>query len=136
MIPRLPVPTAVADTSVWIEPPIEGLIAYADETTVTIVTVAELEYGSHVSDPVRALARRRRLRAIVERFDVLPLDVQGAEVYGAMAEAVRSAGRSPPPRRFDLLIAAIAARHGLPVLTRDRSGFTDLERLVTVVQVG
>lgn len=136
MTPPLPVPFAVADTSVWINPPADGLTAYAEEVAVTIVTVAELEYGSHVADPIRALARRRRLRAIVDRFEVLPLDLAGAELYGAMAEAVRAAGRNPRPRRFDLLIAAIAARHGISVLTRDRSGFTDLDRIVTVVQVG
>lgn len=136
MTPTLPVPVAVADTSVWIDPPAAGIATFAERVAVSIVTVAELEYGSHTAGPIESLARRRRLRVILDRFDVLPLDVPGAELYGAMAETVRAAGRNPRPRQFDLLIAATAARHELPVLTRDRSGFVGLDRIVTVVQVG
>jgi hypothetical protein len=32
------------DTSVWIEPPAEGLAAYADEVAVSVSTVAELRF--------------------------------------------------------------------------------------------
>lgn len=129
------VPVALADTSVWIEPPTAGMAAYAEQVTVCIVTIAELEYGANTRDPVDALSRRRRLRAIVDRFDVLPLDLRSTELYGALAELVRDQGRNPRPRRFDLLIAAIAARHGMPLLTRDRTGFAGLERVVSVIQV-
>ncbi|MFP5021447.1 PIN domain-containing protein [Pseudonocardia phyllosphaerae] len=125
----------MADTSVLIDRPTGGFAAWADVVLVTIVSVAELEYGAQTSDPVQALARRRRLRAVVDTFDVLSLDVAGAELYGALAELVRRRGRNPRPRRFDLLIAAIAARHGLPLLTRDRDGLAGLERLVHVETV-
>ncbi|MDN5915287.1 MAG: PIN domain-containing protein [Pseudonocardia sp.] len=130
------VPVALADTSVWIEPPTGGMAAHAEQVTVSIVTVAELEYGANTRDPLESLARRRRLRAIVDSFDVLPLDLRSTELYGALAELVREQGRNPRPRRFDLLIAAIAARHGTPLLTRDRTGFDGLERVVRVIQVG
>lgn len=129
------VPVALADTSVWIEPPTGGMATHAEQITVSIVTIAELEYGANTPDPVESLARRRRLRVIVDNFDVLPLDLRSAELYGTLAELVREQGRSPRPRRFDLLIAAIAARHGMPLLTRDRTDFDGLERVVTVIQV-
>ena len=32
-------------------------------------------------------------------------------------------GRDPRPRRFDLLIAAVAVRHGLPLLSRNVNDF-------------
>lgn len=123
------------DTSVWIIPPTAGMSGYGDEVAVSMVTIAELQYGSTVSDQVEALARRRRIRAILDHHLVLPLDVPTTELYGALAGMVRDAGRNPRPRRFDLLIAATAARHDMTLLTRDRDGFVGLERAVRVVQV-
>jgi predicted nucleic acid-binding protein len=126
---------ALADTSVWIEPPTAGMSAYADEVAVSVVTIAELQYGSTVPDQLQALARRRRLRAILDHYEVLALDVPTTELYGAFAAIVRDAGRNPRPRRFDLLIAATAARHQMSLLTRDRDGFVGLEQALHVVEV-
>jgi predicted nucleic acid-binding protein len=123
------------DTSVWIAPPTEGLAAYADQVAVSMVTVAELQYGSTVHDPLQALARRRRLQAILEHYTVLPLDLPTTELYAALAGTVRDNGRNPRPSRFDLLIAATAARHQMTLLTRNRDGFVGLESVLRVVQV-
>jgi len=123
------------DTSVWTQPPAEGIAAYADEVAVSMVTVAELQYGSTVHNQLQALARRRRLRAILEHYAVLPLDLPTCELYGAFAGMVRDSGRNPRPRRFDLLIAATAARHQMILLTRDHGGFVGLESALRVVRV-
>ncbi|MGO4616197.1 hypothetical protein AB4305_18130 [Nocardia sp. 2YAB30] len=46
-----------------------------------------------------------------------------------------AAGRSPKPRRIDLLIAAIASAHRLPLFTVDPKDFAGLENLVTISAV-
>lgn len=126
---------ALVDTSVLIRPPATSLDAYADESAVSMITVAELQYGVNVGDPLEALSRRRRLRLVVENYRLLPFDLETTEVYGMLAGLVRDSGRNLRPRRFDLLIAATAARYGMLLLTRDKSGFVGLERAVRVVQV-
>lgn len=126
---------ALADTSVWIQPPADGFAAHADELAVSIITVAELQYGLTSGDPLEALNRRRRLQVVLDSYEVLPLDLPTTELYGVLAGIVRDGGRNPRPRRFDLLIAATAARHQMPLLTRDRDGFRGLEHVLSVVEV-
>lgn len=124
------------DTSVIIEPPTAGLSTLGDEMAISVVTVAELAFGiESVSDPIDQLRRRQRLESMVRAFDVLPVDADSAMLYGVLASALSAAGRSPRPRRFDLLIAATAARHQIPVATRDLDDFLHLERAVTVIEV-
>lgn len=47
--------------------------------------------------------------------------------------APTAAGRSPEPRRMDLMIAAIASANDLPLFTRKVDDFKGLEPLLTVV---
>ena len=49
---------------------------------------------------------------------------------------MKKAGRSPRPRRLDLMIAATAAAHGVSLYTRDLAAFDGLELLVDIVQTG
>lgn len=65
----------------------------------------------------------------------LPIDVPVTEVYGALAQMVRAIGRKPGPSALDLLIAATAARHQLPVLTRNHADLKGLEDAVVVIPV-
>jgi predicted nucleic acid-binding protein len=126
---------ALVDTSVWISPPSGGLSGYAQQVALSIVTVAELQYGLTVPDVLQAAARRKRLAAILDRHLALPLDLETTERYGLLAGLVRQQGRNPRPRRLDLLIAATAARHRLPLLTRNAVDLAGLEQVVTVVDV-
>ena len=68
-------------------------------------------------------------------FAVLAFDSHAAEIYATMAAVIRRAGRNPRPRRMDLQIAATAAAHSIPLITRDAGGLTGLERLLDVVVV-
>ena len=127
---------ALLDTSVIIEPPATGLAALTETVAVSIISVAELEYGLALTDdPVEELARRRRLQVVLGSFDVITPDIATTELYGVLAGLVLRTGRNPRPRRFDLLIAASAARHGLPLLTRNAEHLRGLERVVTVTAV-
>jgi len=127
---------ALLDTSVIIDFPATQVAQVADEVAVSAVTIGELQYGMAVApDPLTQMARRRRVQAILDRFEVLSFDLSVAEYYGALAGLVRQRGRNPRPRRMDLQIAATAARHGLVLLTRNGSDFTGLESALVVVDL-
>ncbi|HET9118742.1 MAG TPA: PIN domain-containing protein [Pseudonocardiaceae bacterium] len=124
------------DTSVIIDPPEQGMGRFADEVSVSAITVAELHYGVGASaDPVQQLRRRQRLQLVLDTYDVLPFDADVAEFYGLLANVVRQAGRNPRPRRMDLLIAATAVRHGFSLATRNGADLRHLERVLAVIDV-
>jgi predicted nucleic acid-binding protein len=124
------------DTSVLIDPPASGLPPTPVGLAVSVVTIAELQYGVAATfDPLEQEERRRRVQRITTAFDILLLDTAITEVYGTLTALVRVGGRSPRARRFDLLIAATAVRHGLDLATRNPDDFLHLERALTVVPV-
>lgn len=126
---------ALLDTSIVIDPPTAPQLAHhADELAVSVITIAELQYGiTATADPLEQTRRRQRIQAVLDQFDVLPFDVPTADYYGALATLIRQHGRNLRPRRTDLQIAATAARHDLMLLTRDADDFTGLETALTVV---
>lgn len=127
---------ALLDTSALIDFPAARVADVADEVAVSAVSIAELAFGvTAATDPLTQMHRRQRVQTILDRFEVLSLDVSTAEYYGALAGLVRQHGRNPRPRRVDLQIAATAARHGLTLLTRNAGDFTGLESAVAVVDL-
>ncbi|MGQ0846776.1 MAG: PIN domain-containing protein [Sporichthyaceae bacterium] len=124
------------DTSALIDFPAAEVAEAADLVAVSSISIGELQYGvGAAGDPLVQLRRRRRVQAVVERFDVLGFDAATAEYYGALANLIRRHGRDPGPRRIDLQIAATAARHDLIPLTRDGMDFTGLEAALRVVNL-
>jgi predicted nucleic acid-binding protein len=105
------------------------------EIVLSAISVAELAFGLHTADPVERMARTERFHAMLAWYEVLPFDAEAASLYGALAALLREAGRNPRPRRMDLQIAATAAVHALPILTRNGRDFAGMERLVEVVEV-
>jgi hypothetical protein len=96
-----------------------------DESAVSVVTLAELEFGVHMAgaDDVRA-QRLRTLRAVQTTYVALPID---EAVSSSFAELVATARRSGArPRIQDAWIAATARVHGVPVVTQDRD-FDDVD---------
>lgn len=131
-----PARRVLLDTSVIIDPPVRGMASVADTLSVSAISVAELHYGVGATvDPVEQHHRTQRLRMVTDTYDVLPFDVQMAEIYGVLANLVRQAGRSPRPRRIDLLVAATAVRHGFSLATRNAADSRHLDRLLAVVAV-
>ncbi|WP_275292194.1 type II toxin-antitoxin system VapC family toxin [Amycolatopsis sp. La24] len=124
------------DTSVVIDLERLDLGPYASSVpAVSSVTVAELAYGLVTDDPVRLAERIERYRRVLDQFAVLPFGVDEAKMYGTGAGLVRRFGRDPRPRRMDLQIAATAAAHQIPLLTRNLKDFAGLDRLLTVIEV-
>jgi len=117
----------ILDTSVVIDLARGLELAMPEQATISVVTLCELHHGVlSAGDDHRA--RRLATLALAERrFRALPLDARVAPHYGRMIVAARRSGRRP--RTNDLLIAATAATHSVPVYTRDRDfvGFDGVE---------
>lgn len=126
---------ALLDTSVVIDFPAEAIARNTSSGAVCTITLAELAYGLHTSDPLVNAAREQRYRWIVNVFNPIPFDTDAARTYGALCASVRLAGRDPKPRRFDLLIAAVAVAAGLPLITRNPADFRDIHQALTVISI-
>lgn len=107
------------------------------EVAVSAITMAELGAGPHATTNADERARRQdRLQRAEAAFDPLPFDAEAARAYGRIYAAVIAAGRKARgPRAVDLLIAATACAHGLPLYTRNAGDFRGLEAIVDIVNV-
>lgn len=130
-----PLEGVLLDTSIVVDYPAKLVSRLASSASLATISLAELAFGLHTSDPPVNAAREQRYHWILATFDPIPFDAACARTYGALCAAVRAAGRTPRPRRFDLLIAAMAVTHQLPLLTRNPSDFAGLHRLLQVVPV-
>jgi predicted nucleic acid-binding protein len=124
-----PVARGLLDTSVVIDigqvPP--GTLPL--EPAIAAVTFAELAAGPHATDDPDERARRQDLLQRVEALvDPLPFDAAAARAYGRVYAATRARDRKPRgARAIDLLIAATALSHELPLFTRNPDDFEHLE---------
>jgi len=107
-----------------------------DVSYISTITMAELSYGVALATSGVAAATRSQVFASAKAwFQPLPFDGPASERYGELAALVLAAGRQPRPRRFDLMIAAIAATHHLPLYTANPHDFHGLESVVSVIAV-
>lgn len=123
------------DTSVVIDYPVQAVASHAAAVSITTISLAELAYGLHTADPLVNTAREQRYHWILATFEPIPFDTDAARAYGALCASVRIAGRNPRPRRFDLLIAAVAVTNNLPLLTRNAADFTGMHQALVVIAV-
>jgi predicted nucleic acid-binding protein len=126
---------ALLDTSVVIDYPANAVAAQASAAAVSTITLAELSYGLHTDDPLVNAAREQRYHWITNTFDPIPFDTSAARIYGALCATVRAVGRDPKPRRFDLLIAAVAVSLRIPLITRNEADFAGIHDSLTVIAV-
>jgi hypothetical protein len=104
-----------------------------DEAAISVATLAELHFGVHLAkDEANRALRLRRLAEIESRFTALPLDQEVARAYGEMARLMIEKGRKVRTRVVDLLIAATARVHKVPLYTRNPSDFEPFSKLIDV----
>ncbi len=122
--------TVLVDSSVWIAylrdadgPESEVLDRLIRERRAATTDVVLLEVLAGTTDEERAVQLRRFLAGAELLRQESPVDVEQA---AALYRACRRAGETPRSLN-DCLIAAVALRHGVPVLHRDRD-FTVLAR--------
>ena len=65
-------------------------------------------------------------------WEPLPLDGEVARAYGRLYATMPGSGRASRRRFADLLIAATALAHGLPLFTRNPADFSGLEDLIRI----
>lgn len=104
-----------------------------EEAAISAATLAELHFGVRLAknEEKRSL-RLRRLTEIESRFAPLPIDGAVARAYGELAGLTVGAGRKVRARVMDLLIAATARAHDLPLYTRDPEDFEPLSTLIEI----
>jgi toxin FitB len=115
------------DTSVLISADSPGDV----EGAISAASLAEMHFGVIVAkdDDERAL-RSQRLGAIEAAFDPLPVDAAVAREWGRLAAAVVNRGGNPRRRALDLLIAATANVHNVPLLTKNAQDLALIADLV------
>jgi predicted nucleic acid-binding protein len=126
----------VLDTNMLIGAGLGAAAASRFEGVVTALSYAELAFGLAAPELPTAerVLREDRLRRLRAAFGPgLPFDDAAALSYGTLTAFVLAGGRTVRGRQVDLLIAAIAHANGLPVLTRDTTGFAGLDPLVQVI---
>src|ERR1700677_334690 len=85
---------------------------------ISVITLGELRAGVRLADdPSARAARQRRLIAVRNAFEPIPVDEMVAEHYGDVLATARSAGRTT--KATDLLIIATAAATGRTLHTFD-----------------
>jgi predicted nucleic acid-binding protein len=107
------------------------------EIAISTLTLAELAGGPHGADHDLKRARRQQhLQAVEANLESVSFDSQCARAYGTVYAVVASAGRkSRGARSVDLMIAATALAHDLPLYTRNAGDLVGLEELIEIVDV-
>lgn len=105
--------------------------ALPEEPLISSITLAELSVGPQVAGSADERAKRQvRLQQVEADFDPVSFDASAARAFGRVAASLRQSGRKPTARTFDVLIAAVAVAHDLPLYTcnpRDFEGISDLD---------
>lgn len=118
------------DTSVLIANAVSRL---PEQAAISTVSLAELHFGVHLAkDAASRSLRLRRLTEIESRFAPLPVDEAVARAYGELASLTTRAGRKARTRAMDLLIAATARAHDIPLYTLNRQDFAPLADLLEI----
>jgi predicted nucleic acid-binding protein len=126
------------DTSVAIALETLDLSQLPGEVAISALTLAELTAGpfATLSEPERA-RRQDRLQRIEASLECLEFDAGCARAHGPIYSAMREIGRNARgARAVDLMIAATARAHELPLYTLNGADFTGLEGLVEIVDLG
>ncbi len=108
------------------------------EIAISALTLAELTGGPHATDDGLERAQRQELLQRVESgLETLPFDSECARVFGSIGAATAAAGRKiGGSRMVDLMIAAVALHHGLPLYTLNAADLRGLDGLVEVIDLG
>ena len=91
----------------------------SDDVVICQIVKAELFYGAYKS--TRREANLTLLAKFLSQFVSLPFDDTSAEIYGRIRAELARAGTPIGPN--DLMIAAIALAHNLPLVTHNVGEF-------------
>jgi predicted nucleic acid-binding protein len=132
-----PADRGLLDTSVVIDLDAIDFALLPADILISALTLAELTSGPlAATDQLDRARRQDRLQRFESGIDSVPFDARCARAYGPVYVAVANVGRKPRgPRAVDLMIAATALAHGLPLYTLNADDFRGLKGLVEVVDL-
>lgn len=109
-----------------------------DRASISALTLAELTSGTYAASDDRERARRQdRLQRYEGEVESLPFDPNCARAYGLIYAAITAHGRKARgARAVDLMIAATALAHALPLYTMNAEDMRGLGGLLEVVDIG
>jgi hypothetical protein len=126
------------DTSVVIEHERVDVGRLPAEISISTLTLAELTCGPLATpDDLERARRQERLQRFESGVESLPFGAACARAYAHVYAATVVTGRKPRgARAVDLMIAATALAHDLPLYTLNAGDLRGLERLIRVIDVG
>ena len=128
--------SGILDTSAYIDLALLDPAVLPAVPELTAITMAELHQGvAMAKDAASRAARTETLAAAIAEFEPLPFDSPAAARFGTLVALTVEANRDPKPRRMDLMIAAIASAHGLPLYTRNSKDLVGLADMLHIVEV-
>lgn len=101
------------------------------EAAISAVTLCGLHHGVLIATDVQRPGRLATLVFAERRFAALPVDAHVAPHYGRLVADIRRR-RGKKLATADALIAATAAAHRLPLITRDQD-FANLDGVEVVI---
>lgn len=104
---------------------------------MSMLTLAELTAGPYAArDDLERVRRQTHLQRFEAGIDTLAFDAGCARAYGSVYVATTTAGRRARGSRVvDLMIAATALAHEMPLYTMNAKDLRGLERLIEIVDV-
>jgi predicted nucleic acid-binding protein len=126
------------DTSVAVVLETIDLSLLPAELAISALTLAELTAGPFAARSSAERSRRQEhLQRVEADLESLAFDSASARAYGRIYAATFEIGRKARgARAVDLMIAATARSHELPLYTLNAADFLGLEDLVEVVDLG
>jgi predicted nucleic acid-binding protein len=129
-------PRGILDTRAYIDLGKINPEQLPDIPEITAITMTELHQGVAMARTAeQRIGRLEKLNAAIADFEPLVYDAEAASRYGTLAALMVEQGRSPKPRQMDLMIAAVASVHELPLYTRNPDDFKGLEPVLRVVAI-
>lgn len=129
-------PRCLLDTSAVIIPADPARFEPQTQYVISSITFAELYAGIHTAtNPIERAMRIDRFEWLGREFVPLPFTSHTARKYGQLNAMTLAVGRNPRGRRMDLLIAASAAEHRIPLATYNAKDFIGLAPLVEVIDL-
>jgi predicted nucleic acid-binding protein len=108
-----------------------------DALAISALTLAELSAGPYAARSAKQRAQRQDLLQRVEaKLESIEFDAGCARAFGSIYASVREAGRKARgARAVDLMIAATALAHRLPLYTLNAVDLRGIEELVEIVDL-
>lgn len=104
----------------------------SDQVFISILAIFELEYGYANAPGERKSALRQRIQSLQTDFEILPLTVESARVFGDLKAKLRIArglkDKTTKLHNIDLMMAALSIAHGCVLISADTL-YPDLRRL-------